>query len=141
MTSKISCAITPIGTSFALFFAMVSTIFESLRTHFGDPFRFLILHKLSLFRANGSSCKESNDIPAVVPSSSIGASVLPVMSCGGVTPAPSFLLAPMTCFSGVRTVECIISALPACVPPWALGLRPPSSEFYTFCRWPDSNFM
>ena len=47
---QIACAITPIGTSLALFFAIVSTIFDNLRTNFGGPFRFLIRRRMSLLR-------------------------------------------------------------------------------------------
>ena len=80
MTFQISYAITPMGTSSTLFFAMVSTIFDSLRTHFGAPFRFRTRRTLSLFIPADSSCKESNSILAIVSSSSIGTSVPPARS-------------------------------------------------------------
>ena len=40
ITSHIACAITPMGTSATLFFAMVSTICDRLCTHFGGSFSF-----------------------------------------------------------------------------------------------------
>ena len=141
MTSHISCAIIPMGTSFALFFAIVSTSFDSLRTHFGAPFRFRIRRRLSLFSPKGSSCRESNSISAIVPSSSIGTSVPPARSWGGVAPAPSFPPVPLTCFSSVVLLESTISAVPACVAPWAHGLPPPASGFSTFWRLHDRSFM
>ena len=115
--SQISFAITPMGSSSALFFAMVSTIFDSLRTHFGASIHFRTRCRLSVLSPRRSSYRESNSIPVIVPSYAIGTSVPPTRFWGGVAPAPSFPPTPMTCFSGVVLLESTISAVPACVAP------------------------
>ena len=63
------------------------------------------------------------------------------MFYGRVAPAPSFPLAPMTCFSGIQRLESTICELAAYFQPGAHGLPPTPLGFSTFWRLPDSKDM